>query len=46
MMNETEESLNDNFKMNDSGDDELLQEKNEDSIDVMFCAPLVRYYAV
>ncbi|XP_065214671.1 zinc finger protein 271-like isoform X2 [Planococcus citri] len=42
MMNETDESLNDNFKMNDSSDD-LLREKNEDSIDVMFCAPLADF---
>lgn len=40
MMNESEESLGESFKMDDHSD-ALLQGKNDDSIDVMFCAPLV-----
>lgn len=41
MQNETED--NDSFKLDDQ-EDSLLQNKHEDSIDVMFYAPLVNYF--
>lgn len=43
MQNEIEN--NDEFKIDDQ-DDSILQNKHEDSIDVMFYAPLVIYFTV